>query len=586
MLCVRTLFKSTLSLITFPPRPSILLSYRPLFLFTSSPNKDANVLSILAEITRGKEALNSNKLNNGLSYYQEALNILGPPENVANLSQEETALKLDVHQGLAKIYSKKEQFAESLKHYQEAIDLAQKSNSITSQDLASLYNEIAHAHLGQSKLEEARSFLEKARDIINSGNKEKVFTPELLDNEYLSALVSEKEGKVEGTIDLLKELLSKAQGAPAGFKWRNFELFHIYLSLGSLCERNEETARALYYWKRGLEQVFGKYGGESFHSIPFYEKMIEHYFSEGKHQEVISHTEKNLSLCKLYYDEGQPEFAKNYLMLGLAFFEQGDHVNALENYQKALTIFLRYPKQYYEEITYSYLSIAQIHFLLGQQEQGTTAYEKGLDFTIKTLGKQHPRLAEYYLFWTDLLKQQGKGKEAKDVLEKALDIYLQSDSKDWETISELYADIGDVLYKEGEYEQALKYYEESLKSVEKANVKIKIKEKVNNAIGLVYFQQQKFEESEKYFQKALDLCSKSTDSKNLDIYYKNLGVCYESRNMDKEAMASFTKALDLAEKNFGKSGKITREYFEILVDRLARQEKFEEIEKLRMRFPG
>ena len=54
--------------------------------------------------------------------------------------------------------------------------------------------------------------------------------------------------------------------------------------------------------------------------------------------------------------------------------------------------------------------------------------------------------------------------------------------------------------------------------------------------------------------------------------------------MQQEAIDNFNTALDLAEKNFGKKAKITREYFEILVDRYARVEKFDAIEKLRTRF--
>ena len=100
----------------------------------------------------------------------------------------------------------------------------------------------------------------------------------------------------------------------------------------------------------------------------------------------------------------------------------------------------------------------------------------------------------------------------------------------------------------------------------------------------MYYQQENFDESIVFFQKALDVCAKYGDQKDLDIYYRNIGLAYDSKGMLEKAIEYFEKALELAVKNFGKRGKITRDYYEIVLERLARAERMEDLEKVRAKF--
>lgn len=52
-----------------------------------------------------------------------------------------------------------------------------------------------------------------------------------------------------------------------------------------------------------------------------------------------------------------------------------------------------------------------------------------------------------------------------------------------------------------------------------------------NFIGSIHFQEQKFEESQEFFSKAVELCSKAAEEeqRDLDVYYRNLGLSYEHK---------------------------------------------------------
>ena len=67
-----------------------------------------------------------------------------------------------------------------------------------------------------------------------------------------------------------------------------------------------------------------------------------------------------------------------------------------------------------------------------------------------------------------------------------------------------------------------------------------LKKGKSESIGLCYFQQQKHEENEKYFEKALELCSRSTDHR----------VKYEIRAYDELGTSSILFLLFSMKKKF------------------------------------
>jgi len=293
-----------------------------------------------------------------------------------------------------------------------------------------------------------------------------------------------------------------------------------------------------------------------------------------------------LELCNRYYEGNHPEIGKHHLMLGLAYAEKGDNELALENYQKALLIFPNYPQQYQEEMTYTYLAMAEIFVKQENEAEAVKFYEVGLQFARETLGEDHIKMADYYLFWADLLRNNPeKPGETVEYLKKALNIYLAAEEVDPQALIDIYFDLGTTLYKEKEYKESLKYLEECKEiCLEVPQSSKKTLEETYNNIALVYYQEENFDESIKYFQQALNVCAKVGDQKDLDIYYRNIGLAYDSKGMLEEAIKYFEKALELAVKNFGKKGKITRDYYEIVLERLARAERMEDLENVRAKF--
>ena len=506
-------------------------------------------------------------------------------KNASELAPQELNFAFQTIQELAKAHGKNGNFEESITQYLEALKLAEELQADQALETADIYNGLARSYILQGEYSEAEKALENAQELISQHAKAGEITSRYLENQYLTGVLFEKQEENEQALEFLQGLLRKIQTAKRRYNGE-FNTGLIYQKIGDIYAKVDEDAKAIGHWNKGLEITLEKYGDDSIELISFYEKLAENLFEQGDTKEAIEHTERSLELCNKYYEGNHPEIGKHHLMLGLAYAEKGEYELALDNYQKALLIFPSHPQQYQEEMTYTYLAIAEIYVKQENEAEAVKFYQIGLQFAKETLGEEHIKMADYYLFWADLLRNNPeKPGETVEYLKKALNIYLNTEDVDSNALIDLYFDLGTTLYKEKEYKEALKYLEECKKrAIVNPSASSKVLEETYNYIALVYYQQENFDESIAYFQKALDVCGKYGDQKDLDIYYRNIGLAYDSKGMLEKAIEYFEKALELAVKNFGKRGKITRDYYEIVLERLARAERMEDLEKVRAKF--
>ncbi len=125
-----------------------------------------------------------------------------------------------------------------------------------------------------------------------------------------------------------------------------------------------------------------------------------------------------------------------------------------------------------------------------------------------------------------------------------------------QNISALYTNLGNVYYNQGKYVQAEKYYQKAL------NIRLKVLEETHpdmaksyNNLGCVYNNLGKYTQAEEYYQKALNIRLKVLEETHPDMAksYNNLGVIYNHQGKYAQAEEYYKKALNIRLKVLGEN---------------------------------
>ena len=345
-----------------------------------------------------------------------------------------------------------------------------------------------------------------------------------LDNFYLDASLNKKQGKLDEALKQFENLVVQIQKEKQ--LGMSFGLSELYLNIGNIYSEKQDYEKAKENWNKSIKQKTEEYGEDSLQLLEIYNPLADEAFESYKYEDAIYYAEQSLNIIKKHYKEDHPDIGKQYFTLGVLYFERHHFVKALENCQKALEIYLKNPELHKEEVSFLYLKIAETYALQKDEKQAIENYQKGVQFTIDNFGEEYPKLADYYLFWSDIIRyNKEKLPESKSSLQKALNIYLKSEDVQSLTIIDIHFDLGVMLYLEANYEEALKHFQESLQwTFDKGPLRPKVAEDTYNFVGLSYLQLKKFDESIENFNKALESCEKSGETKHLDVYHRNLGL--------------------------------------------------------------
>ncbi len=117
-----------------------------------------------------------------------------------------------------------------------------------------------------------------------------------------------------------------------------------------------------------------------------------------------------------------------------------------------------------------------------------------------------------------------------------------------ETLSKasIYNNIGACNRSLGLYDESIKYYLKALKVYENAK-DIKRQATVNNNIGMVFSSLEQFDKAKKYHQKALQLFTQINDKKGLSESYNNYAIVLANQDSLTKSMTFFRRSLKIEE---------------------------------------
>jgi signal transduction histidine kinase len=136
---------------------------------------------------------------------------------------------------------------------------------------------------------------------------------------------------------------------------------------------------------------------------------------------------------------------------------------------------------------------------------------------------------------------------------KSLSIKVMNRAVESYTKGSIYNNIGACDRSLGLYDESIKYYLKALKIYESIK-DLKRQATVNNNIGMVFSSLEEFEKAKTYHKKALQLFADLKDKKGLSEAYNNLAIALATQDSLEQSMPFFRKSLKIEESLKDKKG--------------------------------
>lgn len=421
--------------------------------------------------------------------------------------------------------------------YMKAVEVADYDKDIYENRLGIFYYNQGKYGKSVTHYEQAAELNPKPVYFENLGlSYENMHQPQKAEENYRKALESEDgdndkqynrlafflsgQGKYSEAIELLTRAI-KLRPDPV-----------YYENLGYACENLGRRKEAEKHYRAALELsennkdiylnrlgIFYFNQQEFEKAVEFYQQAIELH-PKAVYYENIGNAYNALGNAQFFEDtflkaaELEPSEGKYYFQLGWNVLQKYDDTKKSKQYlNKAIEIFKQTPEIEPEE-------------LMSMQFLGAAYQKEG------NLGKAEEIFMEAYEIDSEndlICSFLGKLFLEKKDFEKSVQFYKKALELNPDKYPN-YKNLGDTLVQKGETEEALKIFREGTK----------LEPALNESIGEIYFSSKDYENAEIYFQKAADAYPEDY------IYRQNLGLAFHYQQKYQEAEAEFSKALQLA----------------------------------------
>jgi len=568
------------------PNLNIYLNYyKPYSFSTSTEQLSQTYKDALNKYTQGIELSKQKKYTESIALLEQVLQSFSAQQDKSLLPTNEVNLLLQAYFQLGKIHEKHQDITEAAKLYNEAFDIISKTSLSHSVEAANLNNAMGRIKLKQGQNEEAKDYLRKASEIFKQlGTKNTTANPQFIENAYMMAVLYGDSGQLDDALQLLEGILNEVQGQESVYEGE-LDLALVYLSVGNMWISKQNIPKSLDYWEKGLELSVKRHGEHSLQGQHYCLTVTQVLLRHELYEQARQYAEKNLEIVQKVYDENHPKVAEGYLTVAAINLNTQQHEKALEGYKKAAEILSTYPKQYHDQVSFAYLTMSETYVAQRQFDEGKTAFENALSIALEQLGTNSVKVADYYYFWAEQLRVKiDNFKGARLYYTKALDIYKNNKETTAEVFVPIYYNLGSLFFHEGNIEEAIKNLHECINQAVKSDENNGLLEDTYNLLASIYFQKEKYQESGKYFQKAVEFCEKTGHHDQIDVYYRNLGLAHEYSGDIEKGVDAYRKALDTSLKARGKEDEITQSNLQLLVEGLKKQLKMGEAEELRKKY--
>ena len=287
----------------------------------------------------------------------------------------------------------------------------------------------------------------------------------------------------------------------------NEELAESYFSYGYLYAMTGKLKEALEILKKSVDMLIELYGEQYNHVADGYQNISNNYMMMGDYSKAEDYLTRAYELKKHLLGENHPDITVCYNGFCALSQAKGDYHKMLEYAQKALDIRLLIYGENNTATAKSYNNVAAAYGSLGDLEKSLEYSLRALNINKKILNQNHPDIAYNYF-----------------------------------NVAITYFNLKDYLHARENVNHAIEIFQKAYKGENHRDVA-----HCYNTLGSISSGEKKYDESLKYYQKALSIL-KVAVGEGHDAYadcYKNIGVAYYEMEDYPQALSNLKKALDI-----------------------------------------
>jgi len=422
----------------------------------------------------------------------------------------------------------------------------------------SMLESIAELHTRNHRYDQAINFYSMALEKSNSSEKTDPSNRERLFLCLAQSYVNNKSYN-EALVYYLKALSSKS----ARFDYDNTEIVQVTDKILSFCDTLQSCQKCIESLEKSLIMSQSNSKDHTYPKIisKLYETIATIYYLQKDFSNAVKYFEKTLQVIQENSELVQTEFdllINCSIQLASIHLEQKSHHHvAISFFKKALDILLKTPKEEnYQKIEKLSQDIGFIYLQKEEYNNAIQYYRICLETKMKRVGLCHPELVSTLNILAEIYLKQGNHNDALVSYNQSYRMIMKTSANNPQLI-QVYCKMGFIYKAKKNWDQTLKYFSKALKATKSISPdENKDKERlmqIYKEIGEAFYNQGQYEESIKFLKKVLktekELLGESC-SNNLDVYLKIVNL-YELLGEYKKAKEYLLQLFLLQKKLFG-----------------------------------
>ncbi|MHC4535129.1 MAG: sigma 54-interacting transcriptional regulator [Planctomycetota bacterium] len=298
-----------------------------------------------------------------------------------------------------------------------------------------------------------------------------------------------------------------------------------YNGIGEIYFQQAEYQPAEQHFKRALEVLSDAPDDETLTLVLKNLGNVSHL--QGKLSDAMTYYEQSLSLGEKRGDISLQ--AKLYNNLGTCFKKRGDLKQAIESYQNSLRL-----KEQIDDVAGLAPLYTNLGMLYSHQKDFTQAIEycrKGVEFA-QQVGNLS-RVAESYLNLGAVYALQKQFKPAVEAYQTSLRIV--ENSGDVRVVATIYVNLAEAYCGDENLSAAYEYYNRAREILTAVDIP-EIRAQAHYVLGLIYSQQQHWQEATTVLQQAIEIFETIRYQDNVEISMQELGRAFLNQMNQKLAL--------------------------------------------------
>lgn len=230
--------------------------------------------------------------------------------------------------------------------------------------------------------------------------------------------------------------------------------------------------------------------------------------------------------------------ARSLYAIGFAHFDQGDYEEAVSYYKQSSRVAEQIGNK--KIMGQAYSAIASVQWAQEDYNQALGFLRRALKVAVETGDKRE--IASYLYNISMTYKYKGDHAKAMEYELKAL--RLAEENRDPRMVAQVNNNLGMSFFVQGNLMKAKEYYLKSLRWSEQ-HEKPMMADNLSN-LGDVYFEQNKYDTAQVYYQQALHIREGIRELKGIQDALESIGEVYFRQKQLQKARSSCQKSLDMA----------------------------------------